>query len=69
MTTLNTSKNSGVEVMGQRLSNKIRCPVLLMGSHSVIPWMMPRMTAFIISIKSMKSFPFCDALCGQYLCA
>lgn len=61
ITTLKTSKNSGVEVMGQILSNKIKCPVLLMGNHSVIPCMIPRMTAFKISIKSMNTFPFCDA--------
>ena len=49
MTTSNISKNASPCLSFRSSSIRIRCPVLLTGSHSVIPSTIPNMIAFKIS--------------------
>ena len=55
MTTLNISLNASDCCSGQMASVRIRWPVLLMGSHSVMPSTMPSKMTFSHSIKFMKN--------------
>lgn len=45
-----TLKRRGVSWMFAIFSYRARCPELLMGNHSVIPWITPRFTASIMDI-------------------
>ena len=49
MTTRKVSQNSGETFILTNSSRRIMCPVLLTGSHSVIPSTTPKSTAFRIS--------------------
>ena len=44
MTTKNVFQKAGVQLRCTSSSSKIIWPVLLMGSHSVMPWTMPNKT-------------------------
>ena len=53
ITTKNISLNAGDIFSCKNSSTNIICPVLLTGSHSVIPSIIPKIMAFIISINSI----------------
>ena len=53
---LNISINESLILGFKRFPSKIKCPVLLTGSHSVIPSTIPRITTFIKSNILLPSF-------------
>ena len=53
ITTLNILINSWPDLRLRNCPNRIRCPVLLTGSHSVIPSTIPRTTIFTSSVKDI----------------
>ena len=56
ITTRNSSRKDSSNPMFRYFSARIRCPVLLTGSHSVIPSMIPYRIVLIHSIVSPRLF-------------